>query len=197
MAFSVSEFARVNRVILIWTVFFALLYLMRAMFGLIFITFIMCFIAHSLSRILHRLTKHRRKFLVFLIYLLFFVLVICFIRFAFPQILAEAKHFMDSLPDIVARINVLIDGWSESYPYLKTGFDRFKEAITPESLGALGLKFGRTTLEVAWKYLSWFFIAMLFSFLIMLDLPDLIHKFRRLRFTKVRVIYEETTSNVI
>ncbi|MDR2422136.1 MAG: AI-2E family transporter [Deltaproteobacteria bacterium] len=192
-----NEFARVNRVIIIWTVFFYLLYVMRAMFGLIFITFIMCFVAHSLSRGLYRLTKLPRKVLVVIIYLLFFSMVGVFVRFAFPKILEEAKHFMGALPENVGTFNGYLDKWSLDYPYLKTGFDRLKEAMSQESLANLWLKFGRTTLEVTWKYLSWFFIAMLFSFLIMLDLPDLIQKFRRLRYTKLQVIYEATTSNVI
>ena len=41
--FSISDFVRVNRVYLIWLVFAALLYLFRDMFGLVFITYIMCF----------------------------------------------------------------------------------------------------------------------------------------------------------
>jgi predicted PurR-regulated permease PerM len=135
--------------------------------------------------------------MVIIIYIIFLIMVLCFFRFAFPQILEEAKHFMNSLPLVLERINELLDQVSEDYPYLRTGIDRIKESLTPESLANLGLKFGRTTLEHIWKYLSWFFIAMLFSFLIMLDLPDLIQKFRRLRNTKLQVIYEETTSNVI
>jgi predicted PurR-regulated permease PerM len=104
---------------------------------------------------------------------------------------------MESLPVILAGVNASLDQLTESYPYFKSGIDQVRATITPEALTSLGLKFGRSTLGMAWKYLSWFFIAMLFSFLIMLDLPDLIQKVRRLRYTKVQVIYEETATNVI
>jgi predicted PurR-regulated permease PerM len=197
MAFSVNEFARENRVILIWTVFFALLYILREMFGLIFITFVMSFIAHGLSRLIYRITKQRRKFLVLVIYLVFFFLVVFFFRYAFPQILTEGRQFVEELPKIVQKVNLSLDEYSESHPFLQSGVDRIKESLTAESLTNLALKFGRTTLSHVWKYLSWFFIGMLFSFLIILDLPDLIQKCRRLRFTKLQVIYDETAANII
>ena len=38
MSFAIGEFARTNKVVLIWTAFAALLYLFRDMFGLVFIT---------------------------------------------------------------------------------------------------------------------------------------------------------------
>ncbi len=49
MPFSISQFIRVNRVYFIWAVFMLLLYLFRNMFGLVFITFIMCFIVFSIT----------------------------------------------------------------------------------------------------------------------------------------------------
>ena len=54
MPFSISAFIRVNRVYFIWAAFMALLYLFRDMFGLVFITFIMCFIASSITHNLRR-----------------------------------------------------------------------------------------------------------------------------------------------
>jgi predicted PurR-regulated permease PerM len=49
----------------------------------------------------------------------------------------------------------------------------------------------------AWHILSWFFIAIIFSFLIVMDLPNLIQRFRSLRNTKLHIIYDETASSVI
>lgn len=47
MPFSISQFIRVNRVYFIWAVFMLLLYLFRNMFGLVFITFIMCLLSSA------------------------------------------------------------------------------------------------------------------------------------------------------
>jgi predicted PurR-regulated permease PerM len=52
-------------------------------------------------------------------------------------------------------------------------------------------------LEQAWHYVTWFFISMLFSFLIMLDLPDLMKKFVSLKHSKLGDIYKETASSVV
>ncbi|MDR1084519.1 MAG: AI-2E family transporter [Deltaproteobacteria bacterium] len=197
MSFSISEFAKVNRVILIWTAFFALIYLMRAMFGLIFLTFVMCFIAHSLSRVLYRVTKQRRKFLVITLYLIFLSAIICFILFAFPQVIREARNFSEGLPNTVRLIRNHLDEFFRSNPAFEPYKERVKDFFSPEVLISQSFKWGRSGLEHLWKYVSWFFLAILFSFLIMMDLPNLIHKFRRLRETRLRVIYEETSSSII
>ena len=44
MTFNISEFIKVNRVYFIWAIFAGVLYLVRDMFGLVFMTFIMGFI---------------------------------------------------------------------------------------------------------------------------------------------------------
>ncbi|MDR1395806.1 MAG: AI-2E family transporter [Deltaproteobacteria bacterium] len=197
MSFSISEFARVNRVVLIWTAFFALLYLMRAMFGLIFITFIMCFISHSLSRLLYRITKQRRKFLVITLYLIFLGMVVCFILFAYHQILLEARTFSTELPDTLKKFHGYLDDFSKTNPLFAPYIDQVKEGLQAEVIFSQSLRPGWKVLEHMWKYISWFFVAMIFSFLIMMDLPNLIQKMRRLRDTKIRVIYDETFSNIV
>ena len=60
--FSISDFVRVNRVYLIWVIFAALLYLFRDMFGLVFITYIMCFITSSITHALRRRFRWRTMY---------------------------------------------------------------------------------------------------------------------------------------
>ena len=60
MPFSISDFVRVNRVYFIWVIFAALLYLFRDMFGLLFITYIMCFITSSITHALRRRFRWNR-----------------------------------------------------------------------------------------------------------------------------------------
>ncbi|MBR6674243.1 MAG: AI-2E family transporter, partial [Mailhella sp.] len=64
MPFSISDFVRVNRVYFIWVIFAALLYLFRDMFGLLFITYIMCFITSSITHALRRRFRWNRRFIV-------------------------------------------------------------------------------------------------------------------------------------
>ena len=73
--FSISDFVRVNRVYLIWVIFAALLYLFRDMFGLVFITYIMCFITSSITHALRRRFRVSRRLIVVVVYALFLTLV--------------------------------------------------------------------------------------------------------------------------
>jgi predicted PurR-regulated permease PerM len=197
MTFSIAEFIRVNRVIFIWTAFAFLIYIFRDLFGMIFMTFVMCFVIHSLSRFLYRFTGQKRRFLVLILYLIFFLCVLCFIVFGFPRIFGEARSFTEQLPKTLDIIDNYLNGVTDANPSMKAGLDKVREALTLESLISRGWAHGRSILEQAWHYVTWFFMALLFSFLIMLDLPDLIRKFRNLRYTKIGSIYDETASSVI
>ncbi|MDR1545616.1 MAG: AI-2E family transporter [Deltaproteobacteria bacterium] len=197
MPFSIAAFARANRVVLIWTAFAALIYIMRDMFGLIFITFVMCFITHGVASKLHRTTRQRRKFLVIVIYLIFVSAIASFFIFGLPKILAEAKNFTEQLPRSLRILDDYLNSLAETNPSLAAPIERFKELLTVEALIDRGWAMARVALEKSWHYMSWFFIAICFSFLIMMDLPNLIRRFRALRYSRLASIYDETASSVI
>ena len=69
--------------------------------------------------------------------------------------------------------------------------------LTPEQMIVRGWAIGKATLERSLHYVSWFFLGLLFSFLIMLDLPRLTRSVRELRFTRLASVYEETAVSVI
>ena len=73
MTFSISDFIKVNRVYFIWAVFFWLLYLFKDMFGLVFMTFIMCFVVSSLAHKLRRKYRFNRRTVVVCFYILFLI----------------------------------------------------------------------------------------------------------------------------
>ena len=197
MSFSIACFARTNRVCLIWTAFGILLYLFRDMFGLVFITFVMCFIAHGLTYRLHRHARLRRRFMVVIIYFLFLIAIGAFIFFLTPRLVNEAKNFTDQLP----RTLVTIENWMDSHLAENTSLapisDKIKAMLTPEQMIIRGWNIGKSTLEKSLHYVSWFFLGLLFSFLIMLDLPRLTRGVRELRFTRLAAVYEETAGSVI
>ena len=87
--FNISEFIRINRVYFIWAVFMGLLYLFRNMFGLVFITFIMCFVVSGITHRVRRKYHLNRRVLVVCIYLLFLMGVSAFLLYIPPRILVR------------------------------------------------------------------------------------------------------------
>ncbi len=197
MSFSIASFARTNRVILIWTAFGALLYLFRDMFGLVFITYIMCFITHGLTHKLYRTARLRRRFMVVIIYILFLGLIAGFLFFLTPRLVNEAKNFTEQLPATLNTIETWVDSSLAENSTLAPVAERIKTFLTPEQMIVKGWGIGRGALERSVHYASWFFLGLLFSFLIMLDLPRLTRSVRELRFTRLALVYEETASSVM
>lgn len=197
MSFDIGNFARTNKVILIWTAFAALMYLFRDMFGLVFITYVMCFITHSIAHPLHKSFRLQRRLMVVSIYLLFLLLIAGFLFFLAPRLLSEARNFTDQLPRTLTTINLWIEGKAAENDFFIPVLHQAREHLTPEQMILQGWAMGRGLLERGLHYVSWFFLGLLFSFLIMLDLPHLMRSVRELRFTRLASVYEETASSVI
>ncbi|MDR2302323.1 MAG: AI-2E family transporter [Deltaproteobacteria bacterium] len=197
MQFNILEFARTNRVILIWAAFFTLIYMMREMFGLFFLTFVMCFITHGITSKLHRLTKQKRKFLVIMLYIIFLLGIVSFLIYGLPKIYGEATRFTAQLPQTLNNVEGLLDDITQDNPNLAQPIERIKDALTFEKVINKAASLALVGLEQAWHYVTWFFISMLFSFLIMLDLPELMKKFVSLKRSKLGEIYKETASSVV
>ncbi|MGL4208133.1 MAG: AI-2E family transporter [Candidatus Adiutrix sp.] len=197
MPFDIANFARTNKVILIWTAFAGLLYIFRDMFGLVFITYIMCFVTHGLTRNLHRAARLRRRFLVGLFYFTFLLLVLGLVTFITPRLLTEAKNFTEQLPRTLFTIEAWMDGQLAENPTLEPLVQKVRIMLTPEHMILQGWDMGRNILEKGLHYFSWFFLGLLFSFLIMFDLPKLTRSLRDLRFTRLSSVYEETADSVI
>jgi predicted PurR-regulated permease PerM len=198
MSFDISEFARVNKVVLIWTAFGALIYLLRDLFGLVFITFVLSFVIHSVSRFFtHVLKVRRRRVVVCGIYSLLLLSIACFLIMGFPRILAEAGEFTRQLPQTIDKVELNLQDFIERNPTFRPFLEKALEAVTLDALVSRGWGWGRAIIAEGWHYVSWFFVAIIFSFLIVFELPDLIQKFRSLRYTRAHVIYDETVTWVI
>lgn len=196
MNFDINNFARTNKVFFIWTAFGALLYLFRDMFGLVFITFIMCFIAYSVTDFLHHSLRAPRRLLIVAIYLLFLILIGGFLFFLTPRLIAETKSFTEQLPRTMRAIEVWVETNATGNDFLIPVLQQFKAAMTPEKMVLQGWAVGRGMLEAGFHYVSWFFLGLLFSFLIMMDLGHLIRSVRSLRDTRLSAVYEETAGSV-
>ena len=197
MDLSIANFIRLNKVVVIWTAFAGLLYLFRDMFGLVFITFVMCFITHGLtSRHGFRGPFSRRLMVVFL-YVFFLLLVGSYVVFFIPRLLNEAKSFTEQLPVTLLTIEKWLEAQVAEGSGLEPVLDRIRHLLTLEQLIIKGWAMSRGFLEKGLHYVTWFFLGLLFSFLIMLDLPRLTRGIRELRFTRAALVYEETVDSVI
>jgi predicted PurR-regulated permease PerM len=157
----------------------------------------MCFITHGISSKLYHYTKQRRRFLIVVLYLIFLSAVIALFLFVVPRIFSEAKSFTEQLPKTLSIIEKSLDNLAFNNPILAMPIERIKGVLTVESLISRSWAIVRFGLERAWNFLTLFFIGMIFSFLIMMDLPNLIMKFRSLRYSRLGSIYDETASSVI
>ncbi|MDL2320940.1 AI-2E family transporter [Desulfosarcina sp. OttesenSCG-928-B08] len=197
MSFDMGQFVRTNKVFLIWTAFAALLYLFRDMFGLVFITYVMCFITNSVTHWFHKKFKCNRRLMVVSVYLLFLILLGIILFFLIPRLLAEAKNFTVQLPRAIGILDQWIETHAAQNNILIPVLRQMREAITPEHMILRGWDIGRRFLETGLHYVSWFFLGLLFSFLIMLDLPRLMISVRKLRFTRLALVYKETGNSLV
>lgn len=197
MSLNIVEFSKTNRGILIWAVFIALIYILRQVFALIFITFVLCFITHGITGKAHRLFKQRRRFLVVCIYLVMVFFILGLLVLGLPKILSEARGFTESLPKTLAFIDSQLNAFAKNNPNLQSSIDRLQEVLTLDAFVSTGWGYARQGLEKAWHFFSLLIMGLLFSFLIMMDLPNLIMKVRALRYTKAAPVYEAMASSVV
>ena len=197
MTFSISEFIRVNRVYFIWLAFMLLLYLFRDMFGLVFMTFIMCFITYSIAHHMRRKHHWSRRSIVVGTYLLFLLGIATFLSIVPSRILSETINFTEQLPQSINTLTTWLEEQAYENEWIAPIYDQLRQAFAPETAVVSAWNIVRGLLEKGFHYFGWFFLALLFSFLIMFDLPHLSKGVRHLRFTRLADAYHETADSII
>ncbi len=195
--FSISEFVKVNRVYFIWAVFLSMLYLFRSMFGLVFMTFIMCFIFASIGHKIRRKYHLNRRLIVVSLYTVFLLLEILFICVVPSKLISETINFTEQLPQSIYFLKSWIDTHTQGNEILSMLVNQFESNISPEKALVKSWSFMLNFINTGVHYIGWFFLAMLFSFLILLDLPTLSLGIRRLRDTKLAETYKEIAGSVV
>jgi predicted PurR-regulated permease PerM len=132
-----------------------------------------------------------------MLYLIFLLGIVSFFIYGLPKIYSEAKQFTAQLPMTLSNIESVLNKISEDNPTMAQPIERIKGALTFDKVINKAVSLAVKGLEQAWHYVTWFFLSILFSFLIMLDLPNLITKFMTLRHSRVGGIYKETAFSVI
>ena len=197
---NLSEFVRANKKVAIWAAFFALLFLVREVFGLVFLTFILAYIFNNAVVKLERHFRLKRYYWTVAVYLLFVSVVTSLMIMAMPRIITEAKDFFNKLPELMSAIRLYLDELAHKQPQMTPFLVSVKEAITLKNLlglsneGLVGLVIG--FFNRISHFLTYFLLATLFSFLIVLDLPNLKSRVLALRQSRFKEVYDETADSV-
>jgi predicted PurR-regulated permease PerM len=206
----------------VWGVFIALMYVLRSFFLLIFLTFVFSYLQEHIVRRGHKFIDNRvvRVVLVGLMSLGLFAAVGAYIV---PTVVNQAEKFVEGFPRYVAQVDKELISLSKEYsiaqafvPLAASGLrvtdGREKELTTPSQIifqSILGIggeseketfrnvlsvvrNIGKRLVSVA----SAFFLATLFSFMIVLDLPRLKRGAKNLRRTRVRWVYDEVAESI-
>lgn len=121
MSFSIDRFYQLNRRVLIWVILIAVLWLLRDFFGLIFITFVLAFIATPVVQFLTGHTPLPYRPALILVYVFFVLVLGSFIRYVTPGVIGEASRFLANAGEVQSRLVEVERGVSEDYP----GLERF------------------------------------------------------------------------
>ncbi|NMC63898.1 MAG: AI-2E family transporter [SAR324 cluster bacterium] len=210
--------------LLVWGVLFGSIYLLRSFFLLIFLTFVFAYIqSRAVDRLaLHIKNRVARVALVGLIFLGALVAVGAFFV---PTVVHQAKVFAGNHADYLQTVDSQVSQLFVRYPVLRGMFPidssifemNGEEVWTAETSitvqiaqkllgfgeqgnGKESLKITIDALKNIGKYLaatiSAFLLSLLFSFLIVLDLPRLREALLDMENTKLKFIYAEVAESV-
>ena len=206
---------------LVWVAFFAVLYLLRSFFLLVFLTFIFSYIQAHGVRHLTPITKNRGLAVV-LVGLAFLGVIIAIGSFVVPRVKAQATLFADRYPLYLRTIDKELLTLRDRHSFLQSlwpeeEYGTINNEWVPQRSPAysvlqqvIGLERGKEgagrvnhaveLLRNIGQYLlaitSAFLLSLLFSFLIVLDLPRLSRSIEGLAKTKVAFIYEEVADTI-
>ncbi len=199
MTFSIERFLNVNRRPISWMALVGLLYVVRDLFSLIFLTFLIVIIAQPIVDYFHRRTRFPRFAILSAVFLTLtagFVSAICY---AIPNITQEATAFANELPRYQES---LLNYWRDSLskykqlaPFepminsqVRELLDQGQASIGPILLGSARLAVTSVATTGA---------AITFAFLVLIDLKGLTAELQRLQHSRLREFYEETAEPVV
>ncbi len=209
--------------VLVWAGLFGVLWTLRSFSLLIFLTFVFAYIqAHAVEKLSANIQS--RTLRVVLVGMMFLGLVVGVISFLTPHVRAQSTALVHSLPQALRELDASIYELRDTSPLLgqiipprplneegaPLGWDvkRSQSAQIIESLMGFASSDDNTigTKELIERLRavtghglalgSSFLLSILFSFLIVLDLPELTRGVRRLKESRVAFIYEEVGHSI-
>jgi predicted PurR-regulated permease PerM len=200
VALDLHQLFRTNKKAFIWVAFFTLLYLVRKLFGLVFLTFILCYIFNNVVEFLERRIPARRRFHLVMVYFVFLAVLVGMLSIVMPRMAVETKIFLQQLPESLDTTHRWLDDMAARYVYLAPLFVGVKETLNVNKM--LGIKTDALVsvavivVNQVTQYVTYFFLGTVFSFTILFDLPNLSARIQALRHTRMRDVYEETAESV-
>jgi predicted PurR-regulated permease PerM len=198
--FDLSQFVRANKKVVIWVTFFGLLFLVRKVFGLVFLTFLLCYIFNNAVVWLQRYFHLKRNYWTVVVYIFFIAVVTSLFLLAMPQIIVETKLFLNKLPEALNSLRAYLDGLAKKQPQMAPFLENVKDTVSLKNL--LGLRY-EGLVDFVFGFFNkithfgtYFLLATLFSFLILFDLPNLKARVLALRETRFKDAYDETADSV-
>ncbi|MCC7091211.1 MAG: AI-2E family transporter [Nitrosomonas sp.] len=116
MSFSFDNFYEANRRILIWLILIGLLWQLRDFFGLIFITFVLTFIATPLVHFGRNKLKLPHRASLELVYIFFLLVLGSFFRYVTPSVVGEATRFIGNFHEVQTKVMELERDVFGKYP---------------------------------------------------------------------------------
>lgn len=192
---------------LIWGVFLGLLYVLRFFFPLILLTFVFSFAAgRAIAALSRRFPRAPRRPLVGAVFLGGVGALVGLGFLIGPLVQNEAKTFETRFPEMRESLARWIEG-------TRADHDRLFKALDPENLWATKVRdlnlaslkeeggdvFGLVldAARIAFQITSTFLLALLFSLLVLLDLPRLRDEVEAIRASRIGWLYEEVRGTVV
>ncbi|GAB1409773.1 AI-2E family transporter [Desulfovibrionales bacterium] len=207
--------------ILVWGGFFVVFYILRSFFLLLFLTFVFGYIQNRGVIRLERFIP-RRSLRVVLVAMLFLGVLVAVGIFLVPRAKDQTMFFIIQLPQHVARLDQELLALGERYPFIgniipelsyeanhaSPSLGKSQTAILIQQIFGLGephdgqhqinqmLDLVRGIGGHIAAIASAFLLALLFSFLIVLDLPRLTTSVVALKQTKLGFVYREVAGSI-
>jgi predicted PurR-regulated permease PerM len=201
MEIDIQHFLSTNKKILIWVVFFSFLYLLRGLFGLLFLSFILCFIFYNITNRIESKIQINHRLLIILTYVVFLAFIITLVLYIVPSLGSESKTFVQQMPKTIEDLQAFLDRQAGRQEQFAPIFERIKEGISLETLFGVSQD---TVVGLAVKFfnsvtgfISFFLVGILFSFLILFDYPQLQARIKSMQDTRLKDIYAETSESVL
>lgn len=157
MQFSLDQFYQLNRRVLIWAALLGLLWLLRDFFAVIFLSFVIAFIAAALVRRLTRRLRVNYHVALVCTYLVFLAMLGFFARFVTPQVVGEATRLLGNMPAIEERLVATKEQVLAQHPnlrrslpgYLRSLLDEDAQSQVAERLEQEALRLGLTAEDLS------------------------------------------------
>ena len=207
--------------LLVWGGFFAVVFILRSFFLLLFLTFVFGYVQNRGVMRLERIIPHRTTRVV-LVTTLFLGVLVAVGVFLVPRAKEQTVLFVTQLPQYVQRLDQELVALGERYPAIANAVPELGAAAEHGS-SLLGKSRVAALLQQVFNLsdhpegqnkvnqfmelvrgvggriaaiASAFLLALLFSFLIVLDLPRLSASVRALERSKVDFIYREVAGSI-